>query len=177
MSKEYRQRYGKDIKSKTSQEMRLHCQRPGTRSGDGKILYFTEQSHKKQCDVNEIIKKYDKTGLITHVQRFEAKFGDFTGMDFQNMQNQVIKAQNMFDALPVEIRKRFKNNPQELLTFMEDETNRAEAIELGLIAESTHPDLDGLGEHVILDENGEPKRADGKPVPGPKEEPTPAPQA
>jgi len=152
MSKAYREFIGSDIVSKTTAEMRAWCKRPGRRK-DGKPLYVTEQNHKKECDVNEIIRKYDKTGLISHVSRFEARFGDLTGVDFKVAMDLITGAQSSFNALPAEIRKRFENNPEKLLSFMESPENRSEAIKLGLINPSWTDSTDGLGEHVKLGEN------------------------
>lgn len=148
MSDLYLKESGLVVTPTTSPEMREFCKRPGRQHEDGSPLYFTEQHHKRECDVNEIIAKYDKTGLITHVKNFEAKFGDMTGIDFKTAHDLVISAQNSFDALPSEIRNRFQNSPEHLLRFMEDPNNRDEAIKLGLILESTPEHLDGLGEHV-----------------------------
>jgi len=164
MSKKYREKFGiadiDDLSKATGasieelrQALRKFHQRPGRVDENGEIEYTTEQDHKKECDVNEIIKKYDKRGVITHISKIEAKFGDMTGADFQAMQNQVILAKNMFNALPAEIRKEFDNNPSSLLEFMEDPNNRDRAIELGLIDAQWTPETDGLGEHVKEGEN------------------------
>lgn len=148
----------------TISDMRKWCQRPGKVDKDGNIIYVTEQAHKDMCDVNKIIKRYDKTGLISHVSKIEAKIGDLTGDDFKAMSDQIIEANNMFDKLPSEIRNRFRNNPEELLRFMEDPNNRDEAISLGLIAKTWKEHLDGLGEHVVRDDKGEVKTVDGEKV-------------
>lgn len=133
--------------------MREWCQRPGKLDGDGNLIYRTEQAHKNQCDVNRIIEKFDKNGIITHVSKFEGKFGDFTGIEFQTMQQQVALAQNMFNELPPDIRAEFENNPRNLLTFMENPDNREKAIKMGLISERWTPETDGLGEHVKEGQN------------------------
>ena len=36
-------------------------------------------------------------------------------------------------TLPADLRKRFSNDPGQLLSFLENEDNRAEAIKLGLV--------------------------------------------
>ena len=133
---------------KTKVAMRKACQRPGQRLPDGKPKYFTEQAHKNQCDVNQIIKKYDKGGLILHVAKMEHKYGDMTANDFAKMQATVLQAKMSFEALPSEVRNRFSNSPELFLKFMEDPENRREAIELGLINPDWTEDTDGLGEHV-----------------------------
>lgn len=153
MSKEWTEKTGETFKATTSPEMRSHCQRKGRVDKDGKKIYMTQQNHKKECDVNEIIRKYDRKGLITHISRFEAKFGDLRGVDFKNAMDTVCEAQRHFQELPSEIRKRFQNSPEKLLEFMEDGNNRDEAIKLGLIDSRWTVSSDGLGEHVLEGEN------------------------
>jgi len=164
MSKQYVETIGKASAPTTSAEMRIHSSRPGKQDEEGNPIYFTEQHHKKECDVNLIIKKYDKTGLISHVSKFEGKFGDMTGIEFQTMQNKVANAKSMFNELPAEIRKEFNNNPKNLLEFMENPANRPKAIELGLIDSQWTEETDGLGEHVKEGENIKPpERVDTPP--------------
>lgn len=148
-------------KTKGKVNMRKWCQRPGAKNKKGETIYFTEQSHKEECDVNNIIQKYDRTGIITHVSKIEARYGDCTGADFRAAQDLYLNAQKMFDDLPAHIKKRFNQNAGELLEFMDDEKNRDEAIELGLIHESTPAEKDGLGEHVqAADDHKKDKEAD-----------------
>lgn len=154
MSKKYRDAIKKNAgKALSKEQMREFSARPGRTFEDGSIMYTTEQAHKATCDVNNIIRKYDKTGLILHVSRFEAQYGDMTGLDFKTAQDLVLNAQASFDELPSNIRKYFNNSPMELLTFMEDPNNREKAIELGLINPLWTPESDGLGEHVKEGEN------------------------
>jgi phage internal scaffolding protein len=148
MSKKYCEDNNINSGPTTSPDMREHCKRPGNMDENGNPIYFTEQHHKKECDINNIIKKYDKTGLISHINNIEGFFGDLSGDDFKTMQDQVIMASNMFDDLPSDIRNRFENEPYKLLEFMDDPNNRDEAIELGLIRESWPESLDGIGEHI-----------------------------
>lgn len=153
MGKAYRDLSGLEGQATTDLEMRLLCQRPGKKDAEGKPLYFTEQHHKRECDINYIIKKYDKTGLITHISKIEGEFGDLSGLDFKVMQDKVANAKTMFEMLPSKIRKEFKNNPYELLSFMDDEKNREKAIALGLINRDWTEETDGIGEHVKIGEN------------------------
>ena len=148
MSKAYREANNVEVKKITTAKMRKYCQRPGSVLKDGRPAYYTEQNHTKQCDVNEIIKKYDQHGLISHVNRLEAKYGDMTGKDYKESLDLVIKVKREFDELPSNIRKEFSNDPAEYLAFMENPENRDRAIELGLIEPTWAEELDGLGEHV-----------------------------
>lgn len=93
-----------------------------------------KQSFQAECDINTIMQKYQKTGLIQHVQKFQGSYGDFTSVaDYQLSLNQVLAAQEAFEALPSSIRARFNNNPGSMLAFLEDPANRDEAVELGLV--------------------------------------------
>lgn len=146
MSNAFKEKYGNEDVSK--EEMRKWCQRPGKVDEEGNKIYMTEQHHKDQCDVNKIIKKYDKTGLIDHVSKLEARYGDMTGADFKSAMDLVTNVQSEFDQFPAEIRKRFDNSPEKYLAFMENPENRKQAIDLGLIRADWRDELDGIGEHV-----------------------------
>lgn len=154
--------YAEELKKKKKVDMRKWCQRPGTRDKDGNYITMTEQNLKDQCDINKIIAQYDRTGVIQHVNRIEARFGDVTGLDFRKAQDIYLNSQAMFEELPAEIKKRFHQNAGEFLEFMEDEKNREEAIELGLIRGDTPKEKDGLGEHVKPDDYPKEKKKDKK---------------
>lgn len=93
---------------------------------------MTHQSFKDECNINNIMKKYERTGQLTHVRNSEGVFGDFTNVeDYQVNLNKIILAEEAFMTLPAHLRKQFNNSPQELLEFLHDDSNRAEAERLG----------------------------------------------
>lgn len=101
---------------------------------------MAKQAFKDECDINTIMSKYQKTGLIEHVQKVQGSYGDFTSVqDYQLSLNQVIEAQEAFEHLPAKIRARFQNDPSHLMSFLEDAANRDEAIALGLVEPSSPP--------------------------------------
>lgn len=158
MGKAFRDLTGEIGRATTSQEMREHVAHKTGRSEDGKMIYITQQDHKDQCDINLIIPKYQKSGVITHVADFEAQYGEFLGIDFKQANDLVIGAKNKFNELPSEVRSYFKNDPGKLLEFMENPDNRDKAIELGLIDRAWTPETDGLGEHIKSPEQREKKQ-------------------
>lgn len=94
---------------------------------------MTKQSHKAECDVNTIMKKFEKTGMVTHVKEYRGEYGNFLGAaEFHEAWNEVLKAREMFESLPAKVRKRFENDPGEFLEFVHDPANEEEMIELGL---------------------------------------------
>lgn len=100
-------------------------------SGTGR----TKQSFKDECDINNILAKYQKTGLLEAVNKHQPQYGDVTGLDFQSAMVTIVTAQQMFDDLPSSVRKRFANDPQSFLEFVNNPDNRPEAVKLGLIVE------------------------------------------
>lgn len=96
---------------------------------------MAQQHFKDECDVNNILRKYESTGLVTHVANGTPSYGDFSSvLEFQQAQNILIEAQDAFEALPASLRKRFDNDPAVMLEFIENPDNREEAEKLGLVA-------------------------------------------
>ena len=106
----------------------------------------TKQSAKNECDINQILARYLRTGVVSpeNMAKRQAVFGDVSETpDFHAAQNQVIAAKDAFMTLPAKIRSRFANDPGQLLDFCADPNNRDEAIELGIITkieEETPPE-------------------------------------
>lgn len=95
---------------------------------------MTDQAHKDSCDLNKIINKFLRTGLMTNVRQDQPTYGDFSDKtDYHDAIARVSKANDQFLELPASIRARFNNDPGELISFLNDEKNRSEAEELGLV--------------------------------------------
>jgi len=93
----------------------------------------TKQAFKDECDINNILDRYQKTGIMTHVAGRPPGFGDFTGVDdYQSALNKVIEAQASFETLPSKVRARFRNDPGEFLAFVSDPRNTDELVAMGL---------------------------------------------
>lgn len=124
--------------------MPVKIRRPYDKSVRQPLLFsektLAKQSFQDECDINTIMAKYQKTGLIEHVQKIQGSYGDFTSVqDYQLSLNQVIAAQEAFDDLPAKIRERFANDPSHLMAFINDEKNLDEAIRLGLVVAPEPP--------------------------------------
>ncbi len=96
----------------------------------------TRQEFKNECDVNYLMERYARTGVLgdpTQDGKREAAFGDFTGVgDFMDCQSRILAAQEGFDSLPAKVRSRFEHDPGRVIAFLADDSNREESIELGL---------------------------------------------
>jgi len=92
----------------------------------------TNQSDKDGADINKIMERYEKTGLLPDFGRTPC-YGDFSGiLDYHALQNTLAKASEAFDLLPAGIRFRFGNDPANLIDFLHNTDNDEEAVKLGL---------------------------------------------
>lgn len=99
----------------------------------------TKQSFKEECDINRIMRKFEKTGMIEHANRFEGQYGNFIGAPmFHEAQTMIAQAQEMFMTVPAKVRERFGNDPGAFLAFVQDENNKDEMRKLGLLRPEKH---------------------------------------
>lgn len=109
----------------------LHCIEPS----------MAVQSAKDECDINTIVRRFGLTGKVPVGLRAPT-YDDFSGIgDFHTCMNALAVAHEAFDQLPSNIRDRFNNDPGSFVDFCSDESNRDEAVKLGLIFPSdSEPD-------------------------------------
>lgn len=94
----------------------------------------TKQEFTKECDVNRIVGKFQRTGVLPVPVGVQPVFADVSEIgDFASVVRKVKAAENAFLRLDPKIRLRFKNNPAMLLAFLKDPGNREEAEKLGLV--------------------------------------------
>lgn len=94
----------------------------------------TKQSMRDECDINNILKKFKRTGAIAHAAKHAGSYMDVSPLEFHEAMNIVAKATEMFADLPSRLRQRFSNNPASFLEYVQDEKNLPEMMELGLAA-------------------------------------------
>jgi len=110
-----------------SNESGVHCE-------DASLA---QQHYKDECDINNILRQFNVTGILPETP-LSPRYGDFTGIsDYQTALNAVLAAEDEFMSLPANIRTRFDNDPNNLINFLADESNRAEAEKLGLVDQKT----------------------------------------
>ncbi len=86
----------------------------------------TKQSFKDETDVNRIIEKHTRMGTLSHLEQWGGTYGDWSEFDFQDAQNQIAKANSMFEQLPSAVRNKFSNSPERFLDYDNDEENKDE---------------------------------------------------
>jgi len=94
---------------------------------------LTQQSHAAAADVRNIIKQYDRTGLIANVNKGIAQYGDYSEInEYSESLNMVRQANESFATLPSHIREQFNNNAGLFFEFATDPKNSEEMMEMGL---------------------------------------------
>lgn len=140
----------------------ITCIRP---NGSKRVQYvndepsLTKQSESEDCDINVIMARFEKTGLLTHSNDASPRYGDFADVvDYDESLRVVMEADEAFSSLPARVRARFENDPSQLIDFVRDPANKQEAINLGLIeplvvASSQLPNSSSLDVTVRTDTN------------------------
>ena len=117
------------LKNKTIQ---LAYKRKKPRPTPVGTVSLTKQSFTDECDINSIMRKFQKTGALTHVSNHAENYGFATSEDFSSSMQLVAQATTMFEELPSSIRKQFNNEPGQFLDFVQDPANLEEMREMGL---------------------------------------------
>ncbi len=123
----------------------------------------TKQSFKEECNINNIMSKYMKDGLLEHVNTHQGRYEDLpSNTDYHDGLNTLLRANEAFNTLTSAIRKQFNNDPAEFLEFITDPENQDEINALGLGTDLPIPPLRDPNPELSLD-------------PGPEPEPDPIP--
>lgn len=93
----------------------------------------TKQEFKDECDINVLMRRYQEEGVPPPTNPQQPRWGDFSAFDFQEAMNTVLEAEQLFSELPSHLRNRFANDPVQLLEWVHNPSNAAEAVELGFL--------------------------------------------
>lgn len=109
---------------------------------------LTKQEFKESTDVNNIMKRYVKTGILPVCQQ-AAIYGDYTDVpSYQDAMQTVILAQEQFERLPSDLRKKLDHDPEKFLAWVEKAEDK-ELVKYGLmdkkdLTDDTMPDKQGV---------------------------------
>ena len=111
-------------KKKTSrQRVRRPYPRRITRSGGESM---TEQAHARSCDINTIMSRYEKTGVLEHIKDYEPQFGDVSDLDFKRAMDTVAQVKSEFQDLPAWVRDHYNQDEGKYLEAVSTEDGVAE---------------------------------------------------
>ena len=94
----------------------------------------TKQADLKDCDINAIFKRFEKTGQLPDMIVRDGHYGDYSSVpDYQQALEIVSHANEQFINLDADIRNRFDNDPAKFLAFATDPKNIDELEKMGLL--------------------------------------------
>lgn len=103
----------------------------------------TDQSFKRECDINYLWNKYSNLGGLPQPTS-EPVFMDVSNVEYDRATALVDTINQSFERLPASVRDRFMNNPADLLEFISHEGNYDEALRLGLVNKRDLDQLDQI---------------------------------
>ncbi len=83
----------------------------------------TKQCFKNECDIKKIMARADKAGTISHLEKFQGVYADYSNVDFQKMTQELTRGREIFDELPAELRQEFSQSPQKFFAYVNDPAN------------------------------------------------------
>lgn len=92
----------------------------------------TRQEFEAECNINNIMRKYQKTGVLDHLIKYAPTYGDYDAIDFQTAMDTIKAGEEMFAELPSSVRKHFDNDPAAFMDFVQDPDNLDILREMGL---------------------------------------------
>lgn len=81
----------------------------------------TKGSFADACDINKIMDRYKRTGLLPSLVKAQPQYGDFADVpDYQTALELVRRSETSFAALPAEVRAQCNNDPAVFLAAVND---------------------------------------------------------
>lgn len=94
---------------------------------------LAQQHFLKECDIKEIIKRNDRSGIIEHINRGVAQYADVSEIgDYKDALEVITTSMESFMGLPSDVRKHFQNDPGEFFEFATNPANASKMVEMGL---------------------------------------------
>jgi len=124
---------------KKREQREPNAYRTNYKASEGQGLEFdrklgrTKQSMKDECDINQIMKKFEKTGILPDMIKTNPQYGDFSEpIEYRDSLEIVRHASEQFSNLSAKVRARFNNDPEAFLDFATNPANAEEMVTLGL---------------------------------------------
>ncbi len=83
----------------------------------------TKQSFKDEADITKIMARADRAGTMSHLQKFQGVYADFSDFDFVEQTSKLTQGREIFDELPAEVRQEFGQSPAKFFNYVNDPAN------------------------------------------------------
>ncbi len=84
----------------------------------------TKQAFADEANIVKIMARAEKAGTISHLDKFEGVYVDYSNFDFQEQTNQLARGNSIFAELPGEIRQEFAQSPTKFFAYVNDPANK-----------------------------------------------------
>lgn len=115
-------------------------------TGYGKSL--TQTQHAKNANINNVVKRFTKTGQYTTgfgESALKPQFGVWTnGSEYYEQLCRVSKVKSEFAQLPAQVRQAYRNRPEMCIDFLS-------TINMGVFTEDMKTKVDTALEHGLID--------------------------
>lgn len=102
---------------------------------------MARQEFAEECDINVLMARYERTGVLNHYSTREPQYLDVTEVpDLQSALQYMQDAQAAFMRLPAVVRKEFDNDAVRFVEYASDPSNLSTLREWGLAAPETTAD-------------------------------------
>ncbi len=86
----------------------------------------TKQCHKDECNIDKIMARFNQTGTMSHLAKYEGVYADFSDFDFHKQATMLTKGTEIFDSLNAELRREFGQSPAAFFAYVNDPKNADE---------------------------------------------------
>lgn len=94
---------------------------------------LTEQNHKDACNVNKIVSRFQKTGLLDHLNSAQPmEIDSAPPISYHEALNIVAQGKTAFETLPATLRQHFEHDAAKYVEFCMNPENREELVKMGL---------------------------------------------
>lgn len=105
----------------------------------------TRQSMKSECDINNIVARFKRTGVLSPVRAGSGVYLDVSTVgDYREACDRVRSADRMFMKLPAKVRAVFGNDPSRFLDAVVDPRRKSELEDLGVFEKAPATPADSL---------------------------------
>lgn len=95
----------------------------------------TKQAPKAETDINNILLRYKKTGLISHLAKGAPTYMDVSEVgDYKTAMDHLRSTERFFQSLPAKVREYFGNDPVAFLDYASSVSSEDLKTELGEVA-------------------------------------------
>jgi hypothetical protein len=125
------------------QQIKIMNKRLSKKLDCSKVM-LTDQSYKKVCDINNIMKVYERTKVMPHVTEKVARYIDNTGIPTIEEAHVIIKeAKEMFYELPAHVRKLMDHNPENMISVLQNPEYTDLLVKNGILVQNEIEDSSG----------------------------------